>query len=654
MIFSINLTNSVDTKSFAEYWAFGQALNMNPTWPVFDEDGSYFERPGLAQGQMWNPVANTHLSTMDNKERRILGTTNVSYSFLPELIANISYSYTFQEFLSGSYTDNNLQYMITSGLNGQASRNQSTVTNNILEATLEYETQLNSHSFNVLGGYSYQNIFNEGFGAGNNNFNTNAYLYYNLGAGSALNNLNPDAVRDGAFVNSFASERTLVAYFGRLIYNYQERYLFNLSLRREGASVLGADNKWGTFAGISAGWILTNEDFFGSSDVFKNLKLRAGYGITGNQEGLGPYGSLATVGSLTRWSPPDWSGRSAQGYFGTHNNGSWTQVVAPTANPNPYLRWEIKKEINAGIDFTLFEDYWLNGSIDVYHRKIEDLLGNFVAQKPSNIHDLVYANAGEMKNQGIELMLDARLYNTRRFSWNATFVGARNENEIISISNDEFFGTAHNITEIQWLVPIQRLAPGQPVSAFYGRVFAGFDENGDWLFKNRDGDIVGFNEISDNDFDYLGNSIPRWNLGLTNTFGIGRFDVTVLLRSALDFKAVNAKRIYHENVNSPNLFASAAENPIMGETVFSSYYLEKGDYLKLDNLTVGYTFPVHNLRVYVSGQNLAVITAFSGMDPELGINPYTQVGSSFGAGVEFNDNYYPRTRTFTVGLSAQF
>jgi TonB-linked SusC/RagA family outer membrane protein len=646
--FSLGVTNSFDNKSFAEYHGFGQALNMNPTWPVYGEDGNFFERPELAQGQLWNPVANAMLNTNDSRERRLLATTNVDYAFMPSLIGRVSYSFTMQDFTSGAYTDNRLQYQQISGILGQASRSQNSTINNILETTLDYNKQIDNHTFNVLGGYSYQNIFNEGFGAGNNTFNTNSFLYNNLGAGSAINNLNPQAPRAGVFVNSFANERTLVAYFGRVIYDYMDRYLLNVSVRREGASVLGADNKWGTFYGVSGGWIVSKENFMQGVGFINNLKVRAGYGITGNQEGLSPYMSLAKMGPMTRWSPPDWQGRPGQGYWGTPTSGDWRMVYAPTDNPNPALRWEIKKELNVGFDFGLFEDNWLSGSLDIYDRTIEDLIGNFTAQKPAHIHDLIQANAGTMKNHGVELMLDAQLVRKNNFNWNATFVGAQNINQITAVSNDQFQGTAHDITEITWLVPIQRLAPGQPVSVFYGRVFSRFDEDGQWLFLNNEGEEVRFNEIGDNDFQYLGNSIPRYNLGLTNTFRFGRFDGSVLLRSALGFNVVNAKRIYHGNVNSRNLFASAAENPVMGEMVFSSYFIEKGDYLKVDNVTLGYTFPFYNLRVYATALNLAVLSGFSGMDPELGVNPYT------GAGVEFRESYYPRTRTFTVGISAQF
>lgn len=654
--FGIMLTNSFDTKSFADYYGFGQALNMNPTFPVTNPDGTFFEAPQIAQGSLWNPVANTRYNTNDSKEKRFLSTVNLSYAFTDNLSARLSYSYTSQDFLNGKYTDNRLLYMQQSGINGQAERNQSNNTDNVFEGIIDYQKQLGSHNLNVLVGYSYQNIFEEGFGAGNNNFNTNAFLYYNLGAGSALNNLSPNFRRDGVFVDSYANERTLLAYFGRVIYDYNEKYLLNVSVRREGASVLGADNKWGNFVGVSGGWILTKEDFMGNASLVQNLKLRAGYGVTGNQEGLSPYQSLATVG------PYPW--KSMYAFYGTPDNPSWIMPYGPTINPNSGLMWETKNEFNAGVDFVLLNK--ISGSIDYYDRRIKNLIGSYTAQLPPNIFDYIYANAGEMRNSGVELLLEAQIVKKEKFNWNATFVGSQNTNKIVSVSSDQFFGSSQPVTDIGlgYGAEVQNLAEGQSISAFYGKKFAGFTDDGKWLFYNKAGEAVGVSEVGDDDYQFLGNGIPRYNLGLTNTFTYGRFDASIFIRSALDFQVLNSKRIFHGNVNnfgSTNMLVSELDwvsdadypttgRPVpkhTGEQTFSDYYLEKGDYLKIDNVTVGYTFPVYNLRVYASALNLAVLTGYSGMDPELGVSPFS------GPGVEFRD-YFPRTRTFTLGLSANF
>ncbi|RFZ93990.1 SusC/RagA family TonB-linked outer membrane protein [Mucilaginibacter conchicola] len=642
--FSVNITNSFDNKRFAEYYGFGQALNINPTYPVRNPDGTFYETPTVGFGSQWNPVANTVYNTNDSKESRFLGNTRLSYAILPSLKADVSYSLLKTSYLTGSYTSRDLLYMQTSGLGGTASRSTAETTNNILEATLNYSKQIKEHNFSVLAGYSYQNEFNEGFNAGNNYFNTDAYLYYNLGAGAALRDFSLNN-RGGVFLGSYGTEWTLLSYFGRATYDFKDRYLFSATLRREGASKLGASNKWANFVAVSGGWIISKESFMQDVDFVKNLKIRAGYGVTGNQQGLQPYQSLALYG------PYPYGTNS--GYMG---NGVWVPSAGPTLNSNPNLRWETKKEYNIGLEFTLFKSGWLSGSVDYYTRRINDLIGNYYAQVPSQIYPLIFANAGLMTNKGVELTLNAKAINNANFKWNIGFVGSYNKNKVVSISNDQFQGTAHGITDIG-VGNMQRIAPGYPVSVFYGKKFAGFADDGGWLFYNQAGQKVTADNVTDEDNFYLGNSVPQYNLGLTNSFSYKNFDFSVLVRSGLGFKAVNGKRLFHENItqaSTVNFFTSVLKDYVNAPPTFSSYYLENGNYLKIDNVTLGYTVPVkksnylRSLRFSVAATNLVTITKFSGMDPELGLNPFSSTG------VEYNSNYYPRTRSFTFGVTADF
>jgi TonB-linked SusC/RagA family outer membrane protein len=656
--FAFMIVNAFENRDYANYGAIAQSLNMNPTYPVKNPDGTFYERFDIPFGLQWNPVASTEHNFNNQKEKKFLSTVNLRYQILPELTASLSYSLIKNDFLNGMYATNDDFFQQLNGINGQASRAENQTTNNVVEATLGYTKSFGDHNLNVIGGYSYQDIFNEGVSAGNNNFITNAFKFYNLKAGYALNDHSGNANRAGVFVGSFANDRKLVAYFGRAIYDYREKYLLNLSVRREGASVLGNDNKWGTFTGVSAGWILTKEDFLIGASAIKNLKLRAGYGVTGNQESLGPYQALSTIG-------PFFEG-SQNAYFGDPNNGMWVLPYGPTINANPLLKWETKTEVNVGLDFSLFKNGWLSGSIDYYNRKIKNLVGNYTAQLPSQILPTIFANAGEMQNKGIELLLDARLVRNPSFSWNASFTGAYNKNQINSVTSDQFFGSAHNITRVTEGVSIQRLAPGQPVAVFYGRVFDSFTEDGLWMFRDSEGKPVEASEIGEDDFRYLGNSIPKYTLGLTNTFRYKNFDASVLMRSALGFKSVNGKRMFHENwtfFTRNNLFTSALDQKILDAPTFSSYYIEDGGYMKIDNLTIGYTLPVRKsqylegIRVYFTTTNLATITRFSGTDPELQLNYYPtdpNEETTDGPGLESNYSYFPSTRSFTIGVNVNF
>lgn len=653
------LTNSHDDRDFANYGSLAQSLKMNPTYPVRNPDGSWYQRPDIQYGLQWNPVASMFTNTNNSKESRLMGNVKLDYEIFDGLTASVSYSLIKNSYLSGSFSSREDFFQMQEGVGGQASRSQDHTTGNILETTLSYDESFGDHNVNLLAGYSYDNRFSEGFSAGNNSFSTDAFLYYNLGAGAALNNLSPNFNRSGVFVGSYGNERTLLAGFGRIIYDYQKKYLLNLSLRREGASVLGADNKWGTFWGASAGWVVSKEEFLMDSDLIPHLKFRAGYGVTGNQESLSPYQSLATIG-------PYFSG-SHNAYIGTPGDGSWIQPYGPTINPNPALQWETKKELNVGVDFSLFEYGWLSGSFDYYNRRIENLVGNYTAQLPANIMPNIFANAGEMVNEGVEVALNAQVFNRQNLSWNVGLVGSYNKNEIVSVSSDQFQGSAHDITRITEGVHVQRLAPGQPVAAFYGREFAGFTEEGEWLFRNAEGEEVPASEIGEDDFRYLGNSIPKYTWGLTNELNIGNWDLSALLRGAFGFNVVNGKRMFHENLAyfaRQNMFTSVLEGePVQTSPLFSSYYLEDGAYIKLDNVTLGYTFPmenynlIENVRIYATGSNLLTITDFSGNDPEMGLNYYPsdpEAETSDGPGVEPLYGYYPRTSTFTIGLSANF
>lgn len=653
----VTLVNTYDNRDFANYGAIAQSLNENPTFPVYDSLGNYFEFD-VPYHLQWNPVASINQNSYNTKENRFLGTVNAGYHFIPSLTGNVTYSLIKNDILNGSFSDINDYFQMINGTNGEASRSEDDETHQILETTLGYDKNFGDHHFNAIAGYSYEDIFYEGFSAGNNDFLTNAYTFNNLGAGFALNNIDPSANRGGVYVGSYASERALLAFFGRIIYNYKEKYLLNVSVRREGASVLGANNKWGTFPGISGGWIMSKEKFLEGSKIIDFLKLRVGYGVTGNQGALDPYKSLETIG-------PFYSG-SQNSFLGTPGSGTWILPYGPIINPNPNLRWETKYETNIGVDFSLLKNNLLSGSLDVYDRKIKDLIQNLNAQLPSQIFPTIFANAGVMENKGIELLLNAKAVATKNFTWNITLTAAYNKNEIESVSNDQYQGSSAPITDIDEDVPVQILAPGEPVAEFYGPVFAKITSAGKWLFKAPDGSLITRNELGPDDYEYLGNSIPQYTYGLTNTFSYGRLDLSILLKGAAGYKALNAKNIFHDNLtyySRYNLFTSALTSKLNDAPTFSSYYLEDGAYLKAENINIGYTIPIKNssqiqsIHVYATIANLFTITGFSGSDPELQINYYPAdptSETSNGPGVEPYYSYYPSTTVYTFGVNINF
>jgi TonB-linked SusC/RagA family outer membrane protein len=663
--FTVELTNSFDNKNYANTGAIAQTLNMNPTYPVRNPDGTFFENPNIPYHLEWNPVASELLHTNNNIEKRLQGTADLSYTIVSTLKANVTYNTRHEDYLNSQYAANNDFFEQLNGTNGTASRNEYNIVDNVVEGTLTYNKQIKKHSFDFVAGYSYQNNFTDGFTAQNNNFESNATLYYNLGAGTGLNDFNPNHARS-VRTESAAGEDKLESVFGRVIYNYDEKYLFKASLRRDGSSKLADGNKFQNFYGISAGWVLSKEEFLQNSNVFKFLKLRGSFGTTGNEQALSAYQSLYLLDRL-RTGDAEGLNFPQDGYIGDGVNGAFLPSYGPTNNTNAKLRWEIQKEADLGLDFSLFNESWLTGSLDVYKKRVDNLLGNFTAQVPSNIFPYISANAGSFEDKGIELALNARLFKTKNFSWNVSFTAAYNTNKVISLSSDQFFSSAQQYGSLDGNNFVYRLAPGQPVSEFYGRVFSGFATDGTWLFKNAAGKAVPESELDPaTDYKYLGNGLPTTNLSLTNSFRIGHFDASILLKSALGFKAVNAKRLIHENLgqfNQSNLFTTVtnSNNLVKDAQLFSSYYVEKGDYMKISNLNLGYSVPmkqnsaVKSLRLSLIAQNLLTVTGFSGGNPELPLSATISGDAGLSnPGLEPLYNYYPATITLSFGVSATF
>ena len=666
--FTLGLTNSFDNKTFANTGAISQTLNLNPTYPVRNPDGSFFQKPGQYSLE-WNPVANELQNHNDAVEKRFQGIADLSYTIIPGLVADLNYNTRREDYLNSSYIDNDDFFQQSTGLNGTASRNELNIMDNVFQGTLNYSKDFGKHHFDIIGGYSYQDTFNDGFGAGNNNFLSNANLYYNLGNGSALNTTDPLVNRSGVYESTATTDRYLASYFGRIIYDYDEKYLFKASIRRDGSSVLAPGHKWGNYYGISAGWVLSKENFLENSSVIKFLKLRASYGTTGNDQALGAYQSLYLLGALTTPYIENGDIQLPQnGYVGNGANGSWVVPYAPTNNLNTSLKFELQKQFDAGIDFSLFNESWLTGTIDIYNKTISDLLvPNLPAQVPAYIIPTISANAGSYRDRGVELTLNAKLVRQKDFGWSATFTGSYNQNKVLSLSSDQYQGSAIDYTNLNGSDNIQRVIPGQPLDEFYGKIFTGFDKDGNFLFKNAAGkSVLGTDINPETDYKYLGSGLPKVNLSLTNTFRYKNFDASFLLRSALGFKAVNAKRLQHENIHNyvtSNLF-TAVNNPstlIHDNEYFSSYYIENGAYLKLDNLSIGYTVPlkpnsaIKTMRISFNAINVFTVTGFSGIDPELPLT--TAINQSEGQanpGVEPRYTYYPATRTLTLGLTATF
>ena len=622
---------------------YRQAIMRNPTEPIYNEDGTHYENFGI--NYYYNPVGILEEQTGKYIVENTRMTGNITFepikgwqtNLMVGRVTSMSHNRNFQT--TEYYGQEMYNYT------GTASHSQGESQTDNLELTSKYNHTWDKHRFDALVGYSYQYNVNEGFNAWNRNFPTDFFEYNNLGSGNYL--------KDGkAGMGSYKDDNTLIGFFGRVSYGYDNKYNVLVSVRREGSSKFGANNKWGTFPSVSLGWTISNEEFMKSLTWLNNLKLRAGYGVTGVIPG-------SSYESLVRYTYGD-------SYF--YDNGIWNQGLAVASNPNPDLKWETSREINIGLDWSVLEDR-LSGSIDVYRKTTKDLLFWYQVPTPPNLHNYTLANVGEMRNQGIEIMVNAIPVQTKDFEWKTTLTASHNANKLVSLSND-LYETANEQDQGGLGEPISisthRMEVGRALGHFYGLKSVGVSENGLWLVENVEtGEIEELNDnmlTNDKYRQYLGNGLPKVYMGWTNNFSYKNWDLSMQFTGQFGFKILNEPRAYYENNSIAfNRLESVKKAPYGGQytlssaqkQTFVSYYLEDGDFVKLSNVTLGYNFPlkenkyVKNLRAYLSADNLFCITGYDGMDPEMSNS------DPIAPSIDWRDKY-PSTRSFTFGVNVTF
>ncbi len=636
---SQDYTTTGDGYSFNGF-AYRQALIRNPTSPIKDSAGNWFEQTGIFQYE--NPLSRIYESDgkNTNQSTRVAGSLTLT-PFSGLVISALGARTKFNEARGYSETKKHIS-TIRDSRNGYASRGFNERLQNLLEITATYSKVVGSHSFTVLGGYSYQdNTYADSYMT-NWDFPTDLFTYNNIGIG--------DAAKRG--INAIASTRTktnLIGFFGRATYNYKEKYLLMASVRREATSTLvGAKQPWGTFPAVSVGWRLNKEGFLKNVTAINDLKLRVGYGVTG--------------------TPPQslFLGVARLGYSGyTLSNGAWVPQLVPVSNPNPDLRWEQKEEANIGLDFSLYNGR-VNGSFDAYSRRVNGLLYEFPVPTPPNLFNTTWANVGVMKNTGFEAIINFTPVTSKDFEWSSSVNFSTNNNKLVSLSNDNYktttpyFNTGYTGDPIQTYT--HRVEVGRAIGEFYGYKVVDVDENGKWIFEGEDGKPVSYDDFkaSDEDKRVLGNGLPKYYAGWNNNLRYKIIDLSVTMRGAFDYQILNFQRMYYENTGRTQYNQlKSAYDPLFGKTVmdknvplqFNSYYIENGDFWKIDNITLGCNIGkigniAKNTRVYISMLNSLVITGYKGIDPEvnrLGLAP----------GDDDRDKY-PSVRTFTLGLNTTF
>lgn len=649
LTFTANVAPRIIYRDNADWSVFKDAIEANPTTPLMDPENPsrYYNFMGQVVGS--NPVERQKLEK-DHADTKLLdwdGT--VKLNILPLLakdgVGNHNLS-TQIMFADHQYSNNNSWFRpststqaINGGYDGEASRSYSKERQSIFEWLANYSGSFGKHNVKLMAGYSYQYSQYSGFNAENKDFPNDGLGSDNLGSGEL-------AKEEGeVLMGSYKNDAKLIAFFGRLSYDFAGKYMFTASLRHEGSSKFGASNKWGNFPAVSAGWRISEEKFMKNISWIDDLKLRADYGVTGNQD-FGSYLSLNTM--------------SGFGYY--YYNGKYFQVWGPAKNVNPDLKWEKGKNWNVGIDFSLFNGR-LYGSLNYFNRRQQDLLGNYKVSVPPYLHDETFVNVGTMKNTGFEFDLNFKAVDTKNFSYNFSIVGTTMSNEFVDFSNSKYVGQDfYNVCGTEDPYPyynLQRIEKDEPLGNFYMWKYAGHTPEGEWLVYDKDGDIIRASQASEDDRQVVGNGMPKFTLSSSHNFRYRNFDLSLFFRGAFGYDIFNIHDFYYGTRNftgnrlkkayGKNFDISSTANPVVCD-----YFLESGDYLKLDMVTLGYTFMpkdcrfLDRIRLYGTMKNVFTLTKFSGVDPS------TYQVNGLTPGAQGSRTYFPSTRQFIVGLQLDF
>lgn len=632
-------TATSDGGSFNTY-SWRQALIHNPTEPIKNADGSWHENTGIFNYD--NPVSRIYECDGEQKISQTRFSSNITLTPIKELTFNALFSYDKINQEGGYYETKKHISNVRDGMNGYASTGGSSTVTKLVELTAQFHKNFGDHTIQALAGYSYQESTYSNQYERNYNFPTDLYSWHNIGVGQAL--------KEGLGTEySYWLDTNLIGFFGRLNYNYKNRYLLMASVRHEAASQLaGTEKPWGTFPSVSLGWRITEENFMKNQKVFDDVKLRAGYGVTGSQ----PSQSFLGVPLL--------------GYGDYYlYNGQWIRALQPTQNSNDKLKWEEKHEYDIGADFSVL-NYRLNVSVDWYYRLIKGLLYDYSVPSPPNLYTTTRANVGEMSNNGLEIMVNAIPVQTKDFKWETTITFSTNSNKLKSLSND-LYQTSSDYFMTGWIEePIKTeshiVRIGHKVGDIYGFKVVDVDESGKWIYLDKNGNRVNYDDFTHSfeDKQILGNGVPKWYLGFNNQFRYKNFDLAINMRGAFGFQIMNGMRMFYENRSRQDwnrlrsaydkVFGKAVLNTLCSEE-FNSYYVENGDYWKIDNITLGYSFSkinkwIKTLRLYASVNNAITITGYKGIDPEV---------STSGLAPSYdNRDSYPHTRAFTFGMNVTF
>ena len=619
------------------------AMNYySPTNAVKNADGTWTVGSG---SKNYNPLALMEENKSETVWKRNQFVGKTALELWKGLVWNVNYSWSNYQSTYSAYNTRNSQLEGIGNKNGQATRNTYFGREQTFETYLNYDFKVGKSKWGLMGGYSWEEKKNnDGFGLSVEGYYNDDLGWYNMSYAQTILGVQ-NSVQSG-----YLEKVRNISFYGRVNYSFDSRYMLQATIRRDGSSVFGKNNRWGTFPSVSAAWNITEEKFMQNQHIFDNLKLRAGYGISGNAMGFDVYSSYNTYG--------------ASGTFAY--NGKTYRSYGATKNANPDLKWESTGMLNIGLDFAFLKGR-LNGTVEVYHKKTKDLIWSYPVSRTQYIYGWMDANVGEMTNKGIEFTLNAVPVRTKNFMWSSTLNLSHNKNTVDKMQNETFHTT--NLTQGDPMVAgvsadgwTQRIMEGEPIGTFYTYQYAGIvngrseyyvlDENG-----NRTGETT--NNPSLKDRSITGCAQPKLNAGWNNTLTYKNWSLNAFITGVFGNDVYNSARAHYTAAqmfsDGKNVLKEFLSNPVgdASSSLPSDRYIEKGSYVRLQTLSLSYTFRncfndwIQNLTLYGTANNLFTITSYKGLDPEVnmgGIDP----------GIDYRWSRYPHTRTFMVGVKINF
>lgn len=614
---------------------YNMAMKLNPTQTPYDNTKPHGYNVWKGGWEYYNPLADIMLQENDGKDKWLVADATVKINLLSYLSTQATIGYQGKEWEQNKYISSQHKASLDDTRDGEAYHKFSKNDDVVFEWLGNFNKSFGKHDIKAVGGYSFQEFNGENFDMTNYDFPVDGVGSWDIGKGTFLS-------EGRAKMSSHKDPRQrLVAFLGRVNYSFSDKYLLSASIRREGSSKFGVKNRWGTFPAVSAGWRISEESFMKDFSFLSDLKIRAGYGVTGNND-FSAGKSTRMYGSDTWWL----------------SNGTWMYTYGSAHNVNEELHWEEKTEINLGVDYAFFNNR-LYGKFDVYKRKVDGMIYDISVSVPPSVHDRTTMNVGNLENRGWEFEISGTPIQKANFNYTTTFRFSHNTTKLVSLWGSQTFQN-----RVDFPAPGSpgfggRLEPGSTIGQFWLYRFAGFTDAGQWMLYDKNGNAfdVSKQPTKVEDKVLMGNAIPKLIVSWENSVQWKNFDLAVYMRSWIGHDVFNTINMYYglPTVKEQNVLKEAYKKnkDVKGEKQLCDYWLEDGTFLKIDAINIGYNLKpkenkyIQGVRIYGTIKDVACFTNYTGLDPEVNIN-------GLDPGYEWFNDVYPKTRRFTLGVQLTF